>query len=56
MRLFAAIDLPAQARERVAAVQTKLAETKADVRWVVPANLHITVKFFGEVEESRVGE
>jgi 2'-5' RNA ligase len=56
MRLFAAINLPAELREKLAAAQKKLAETKADVRWVARENLHVTVKFFGEVDAARVGE
>ena len=56
MRLFVAIDVSAELREKLMEVQRKLAETKADVRWVGAENLHITVKFIGEVEEGRVGE
>jgi RNA 2',3'-cyclic 3'-phosphodiesterase len=56
MRLFVAIDVPPELREKLADPQRTLAETKADVRWVAPQNLHITVKFIGEVEEARAGE
>jgi RNA 2',3'-cyclic 3'-phosphodiesterase len=56
MRLFAAIDVAPDLREKLAEMQRKLAETKADVRWVPPENLHITVKFIGEVDEACVGE
>jgi RNA 2',3'-cyclic 3'-phosphodiesterase len=56
MRLFVAIDVASELRNKLAEIQCKLMETKADVRWVVPDNLHITVKFIGEVEESRIGE
>lgn len=56
MRLFVAIDVGAEVREKLRAVQEKLADVKADVRWVAPENMHITVKFIGEVEEKRVGE
>jgi RNA 2',3'-cyclic 3'-phosphodiesterase len=51
MRLFVAIDVAAEIREKLRVVREKLADTKADVRWVAPENMHITIKFLGEVEE-----
>jgi RNA 2',3'-cyclic 3'-phosphodiesterase len=56
MRLFVAIDVTAELRAKLAAVQRKFAETRADVRWVAPENLHITVKFLGEVDDARLAE
>lgn len=56
MRLFIAIELPLEIREKILAVRRKLADTGADVRWVPPEQLHITVKFLGEVDDARVGE
>jgi 2'-5' RNA ligase len=57
MRLFFAIELEAVARERVAAEQRRLrrivADT-ADIRWVDPAQLHLTLVFLGEVGEPRL--
>ena len=56
MRLFVAITIPADLREKLAAMQRKFAETRADVRWVAPENLHITLKFLGEVDDPRAPE
>ena len=56
MRLFVAINVPADIREKITAARQKLADTGADVRWVVPENLHITLKFLGEVEDARAAE
>jgi RNA 2',3'-cyclic 3'-phosphodiesterase len=56
MRLFVAIDVAPELRQKLAEVRCKLEETKADVRWVAAENFHITVKFIGEVEEARAGE
>ncbi|RPI07812.1 MAG: RNA 2',3'-cyclic phosphodiesterase [Zetaproteobacteria bacterium] len=50
MRLFVAVCLPAEIRERLASVQDRLRRARADVSWVKPANLHVTVKFLGETE------
>jgi RNA 2',3'-cyclic 3'-phosphodiesterase len=56
MRLFIAIDPPPDIREKLRPLQEKLQATKADVRWVAPENLHITVKFLGEVAETLLPE
>jgi 2'-5' RNA ligase len=51
MRLFAGIPVPSELRQRAAQVLGKCARSGADVRWVRPANLHLTVRFFGETAE-----
>ncbi len=56
MRLFIAIDVAPEIRRKLRAVQEKLAAIKADVRWVPPENMHITVKFIGDLDDSRAGE
>lgn len=56
MRLFAAIDLDAPAREAIAEGQAALrAAIDVELRWVQPAQLHITLVFLGEVSESQAG-
>jgi 2'-5' RNA ligase len=56
MRLFVAIKPADEVVDKLRPMQKRLIDTRADVRWVSPENLHITVKFFGEVEEHRVAE
>lgn len=59
MRLFIGIELPAALRARAASAATRVrdcverAAPSAKVRWIVPANLHITVWFLGDVREPR---
>lgn len=48
LRLFVAVDLPDAARAAVAAEMAALAEVGADVRWVRPEQLHVTLKFVGD--------
>jgi 2'-5' RNA ligase len=52
MRLFFAIHLSNKVRAVVAAMQARLQETDADVKWVEQENLHLTVKFLGDQEEA----
>jgi 2'-5' RNA ligase len=54
MRLFVAVHLPAELRERLGRAQDRLRSARADVSWVKPANLHVTLKFLGETEPKRL--
>jgi 2'-5' RNA ligase len=54
MRLFVAMSLSSEIRERLAAVQDRLRRAQADVSWVRPENIHVTLKFLGEAEEKRL--
>jgi len=56
MRCFVAVDLPDDVRAAVAAVQAdaRAAAPRADVAWVDPAKLHLTLKFLGEVADDAV--
>ena len=54
MRLFVALLLSERVRAGLARVQAKLARTCEKVRWIPSEQLHLTVKFLGEVPESDV--
>jgi RNA 2',3'-cyclic 3'-phosphodiesterase len=56
MRCFVAIDPSAGARAAIAEVQRRVRANAgaADVRWVDPEVIHLTLKFLGEVAEARV--
>jgi len=51
MRLFVAVNLPPEVRERLAAAQDRLRHAQADVSWVRAENIHVTLKFLGETEK-----
>jgi 2'-5' RNA ligase len=53
MRLFVAVHLPGEIKDRLALLQDRLRRAQADVSWVRPGGLHITLKFLGEVEPKR---
>lgn len=52
IRLFVALDLPENVRDRVAG----LCGGVPGVRWIDPQNLHLTLRFIGEVEEPLLPE
>jgi 2'-5' RNA ligase len=56
MRTFIAIELPDQIKNQIEQVQAPLKKTKAFVSWVKPGNIHVTLKFLGEVPEEKIDE
>lgn len=55
LRVFLAVDFPdGDAKRRVIKVQESLFETDADIKPVEPENLHITLRFLGEIEKDLV--
>ena len=55
MRLFIAVPLKEQVKAQVEKIQTRLAKSAADVKWVNPVNLHLTLKFLGETQPDKIG-
>jgi RNA 2',3'-cyclic 3'-phosphodiesterase len=54
MRLFVALSIPSEVRENIASLIRTLRRADSKPRWVNPENLHVTLKFIGEVAEERV--
>lgn len=50
MRSFIALEMPAQVKDFAAGVVGELKPSGAEVKWVEPGNLHLTLKFLGEVD------
>ncbi len=53
IRAFIAVELPDSVRQEVASLQADFKSSGADVKWVDPENLHLTLKFLGDIEESQ---
>jgi 2'-5' RNA ligase len=56
MRAFIAIELPKEIRNVLSGFQDELMKTRAQVKWVKPENIHLTLKFLGEIEQGKVLE
>lgn len=54
MRTFIAITLPKEIKDRLSAIQEELKNTGAEVKWVKPENIHLTLKFLGEIDEKKL--
>lgn len=54
MRLFVALELTPAVHEAVCGVVERLRRAEADVRWVRPEGMHLTLKFIGEVRPEKL--
>jgi len=54
MRLFVALEIPSAVRENLAALLKSLRTVSPQTRWVRTENLHVTLKFIGEVPETKL--
>jgi 2'-5' RNA ligase len=56
MRTFIAIELPEKVKKKIELAQAPLKKTNAFVSWVKPGNIHVTLKFLGEVPEDKIND
>jgi len=60
MRCFIAIDIDEKLRLAIADLQRQLAAKvdikRGDIKWVEPENIHLTLKFLGEVDDAKLPE
>jgi len=55
MRAFIAIELPPAIKKELRLLQDQLKPLAAEVKWVKPENIHLTLKFLGEINEEKIG-
>ena len=51
MRLFVALDIDADIRDRIADFRNQMRPLAPDVRWVGPETFHVTLQFLGETKK-----
>lgn len=56
MRLFVAVDISEAIASAIEGAQKQLGQAGADVAWVKPGNLHLTLKFLGDTPEARLND
>ncbi len=56
IRTFVALEIPAEIRNRIAEFQDDLKKSGGKITWVKPENMHLTLKFLGDTEESLIDD
>jgi RNA 2',3'-cyclic 3'-phosphodiesterase len=56
VRLFIALDIPAEVRDQLSQYVDRVRPLAPDARWARIEQLHVTLKFIGEVTEATVAE
>lgn len=56
MRLFIALDIPAEVRAHIAEYADRVRSYAPEARWARVEGLHVTLKFIGEVQDPKVAE
>jgi len=55
IRAFIAAELPEAAVSYIADIQEKLRSYRFKLRWVDPGNIHLTLKFLGDISQNETG-
>lgn len=56
MRAFIAIELSPEIKDSLAQIQSHLKYSGADVKWIETGNIHLTLKFLGDITEEDCGK
>jgi len=56
IRAFIAIELNKETQSYLSNIQSELKETGADVKWVKSENIHLTLKFLGNIDVSKINQ
>ena len=54
MRCFIAIDLPDDVKDYIFSLEKFIGNELAKIKWVAKKNLHLTLKFLGEIDEEKL--
>ena len=54
IRVFIAIPLPREVIDRACELQARLRDAGLGMRWVRPAAIHLTLKFLGDIDRTRI--
>jgi len=56
IRSFIAIKIPGDIQKKLQGIQEKLKQTAVQVSWVPPENIHLTLKFLGNIEGAQIDD
>ncbi len=56
IRSFLALDLPGPVSDFLEKLSNELKKSRADVKWVTPKSIHLTIKFLGNINRTTIHE
>jgi RNA 2',3'-cyclic 3'-phosphodiesterase len=56
MRLFVGLELPKEIKNELFKIQKSIPNNLVKVKWVAKKNLHLTLKFLGEIDKEEIEE
>lgn len=56
IRTFIAIELNEETHSELSSLQSLLKKSEADVKWVAPDIIHLTLKFLGYIDDAKIKE
>lgn len=56
LRLFIALDIPQQVKDELIRIRDEVVTNPEYYRWETPEKMHLTLKFIGDFDESRMDE
>ncbi|MEK6732705.1 MAG: RNA 2',3'-cyclic phosphodiesterase [Candidatus Omnitrophota bacterium] len=56
IRAFIAVEIDPQTKQKISALVSSLKKSDADVKWITEDQMHLTLKFLGNVEQSKIQE
>ncbi len=54
IRSFIAFPIDDSIKEHIREIQKEFKQLSCDIKWVEPKNIHVTLKFLGDIEENQV--
>jgi len=54
IRAFVALELDSQIQTRLGKIQEELKKSGVNIRWVKPENIHLTLKFLGQITSGQI--
>lgn len=56
IRAFIAVEIDLQTKQKISNLVSSLEKSNADVKWITKEQMHLTLKFLGNVEQSKIQE
>ena len=56
IRAFIAVEIDPETRQKISALISGLKKSNADVKWITEDQMHLTLKFLGNIEQSKIQE